>query len=171
MEFRRVLFRSRSQPMQQVPIAIVALSADQLSRRGLSQSSELVAAVPGLEFNPSAGNGATPFIRGVGATNLSPGFESPVAIYLDDAYVGAPPAGFFSLGSVSSVEVLKGPQGTLFGRNATAGVIQVRTRNPSQQASGELQGSYGSHDRSEEHTSELQSLMSISYAVFCLKQK
>src|SRR3546814_5414459 len=68
----------------------------------LSQSSELVAAVPGLEFNPSAGNGATPFIRGVGATNLSPGFESPVAIYLDDAYVGAPPAGFFSLGSVSS---------------------------------------------------------------------
>src|SRR3546814_3182990 len=116
--------------MQQVPIAIVALSADQLSRRGLSQSSELVAAVPGLEFNPSAGNGATPFIRGVGATNLSPGFESPVAIYLDDAYVGAPPAGFFSLGSVSSVEV-----------------------------------------RSEEHTSELQSLMRISYAVFCLKKK
>src|SRR3546814_9948554 len=98
--------------MQQVPIAIVALSADQLSRRGLSQSSELVAAVPGLEFNPSAGNGATPFIRGVGATNLSPGFESPVAIYLDDAYVGAP--------------------------------------------------------RSEEHTSELQSLMRNSYAVFCL---
>src|SRR3546814_3524473 len=104
--------------MQQVPIAIVALSADRLSRRGLSQSSELVAAVPGLEFNPSAGNGATPFIRGVGATNLSPGFESPVAIYLDDAYVGAPPAGFFSLGSVSSVDVLSGPQGTRLDRKS-----------------------------------------------------
>src|SRR3546814_16555089 len=98
--------------MQQVPIAIGALSADQLSRRGLSQSSELVAAVPGLEFNPSAGNGATPFIRGVGATNPSPGFESPVAIYLDDASVRAPPPGFFSPGSVSPVQGFQGPPGS-----------------------------------------------------------
>src|SRR3546814_16195993 len=113
--------------MQQVPIAIVALSADQLSRRGLSQSSELVAAVPGLEFNPSAGNGATPFIRGVRATNLPPGSESQVAIYLHDAYVGAPPAGFFSLGSDSSVEVLQGPRGTICSCNAHASRNQVRT--------------------------------------------
>jgi len=141
-----VTAQRRNESMQQVPIAITALSADDLSRRGLGQSNELVAAVPGLEFNPSGGNGATPFIRGVGATNLSTGFESPVAIYLDDAYVGAPPAGFFSLGSISSVEILKGPQGTLFGRNATGGVIQVRTKNPSQTASGNVQAGYGNYD-------------------------
>ena len=141
-----VTAQRRNQSMQQVPISIVALSASQLHRQGVGQSSELATAVPGLEFNPSAGSGASPFIRGVGTAVISVGFESPVAVYVDDVYVGAPPAGFFSLGSITSLEVLKGPQGTLFGRNATAGVIEVRTKTPSQQPSEDVQVGYGNYD-------------------------
>src|SRR3546814_2349584 len=76
--------------------------------------------------------------------------ENPTALYVDGVLIPDQCQGFRDLSDVAQINVLKGPQGTLFGRNATAGVIQIR---------------------SEEHTSELQSLMRISYAVFCLKKK
>src|SRR3546814_6920908 len=102
-------------------------------------------------------SGFTPSIRGIGAvgTGSAPHEEQPVATYVDGVYIAAPSAAAtFGFNNIQRIEVLKGPQGTLFGRNATGGVIQVVTL-----------------ERSEEHTSELQSLMRISYAVFCLKKK
>src|SRR3546814_7137118 len=78
-----------------------------------------------------------------------------------------------SLSNVGQVSVLKGPQGTLFGRNSTAGIIQMTTRDPSAHFGGEVSNEIDNYltSRSEEHTSELQSLMRISSAVFCLKKK
>src|SRR3546814_10910365 len=82
-------------------------------------------------------------------------------------------SGFFD---VSRIEVLRGPQGTLYGRNATGGALNVITADPTEDLSGYFRQTIGNYslfteERSEEHTSELQSLMRISYAVFCLQKK
>src|SRR3546814_9165266 len=99
--------------------------------------------------------------------------ENPVGLYVDGIYYSSQLMAPTSLSNVSQVSVLKGPQGTLFGRNSTAGIIQMTTRDPSAHFGGEVSTEIDnyltSRNRSEEHTSELQSLMRISYAVFCLK--
>src|SRR3546814_6743569 len=125
-------------------------------------------------------SGFTPSIRGIGAvgTGSAPHEEQPVATYVDGVYIAAPSAAAtFGFNNIQRIEVLKGPQGTLFGRNATGGVIQVVTLEPQQEFGGKVSVGYGNYNtyegkgyRSEEHTSELQSLMRISYAVFCLKK-
>src|SRR3546814_10514331 len=104
-------------------------------------------------------------LRGVGSNLADPTSEPSVATYVDGVYISSPQANFFSFNNIERIEVLKGPQGTLFGRNATGGVIQVVTRDPSQTPPADISV------RSEEHTSELQSLLRISYAVFCLTKK
>src|SRR3546814_10676097 len=98
-------------------------------------------------------------LRGVGSNLADPTSEPSVATYVDGVYISSPQANFFSFNNIERIEVLKGPQGTLFGRNATGGVIQVVTLHPSQTPSA----------RSEEHTSDLQSPMRLSYDVFCLQ--
>src|SRR3546814_9461333 len=106
-------------------------------------------------------------IRGVGGQDdYRPNGSPSVAMHIDNVYQSSNvflSAPFFD---VERVEVLKGPQGTLYGRNSTAGVVNLITRGPSDSFDGYVQADYGS--RSDEHTSELQSLMRISYAVFCL---
>src|SRR3546814_3761743 len=125
-------------------------------------------------------------IRGIGTVGDKPGLESSVGVVIDGVYRPRNGVGFGDLGQIERIEVLKGPQGTVFGKNTSAGVINVVTRLPSytQSAEGEITvGNYGAFGvsgsyndalgdaRSEEHTSELQSLMRISYAVFCLNKK
>src|SRR3546814_9967006 len=110
-------------------------------------------------------------IRGLGS-NVSltnDGLENGVGVYIDNVYYGRVGQLQFDLVDLAQIEVLRGPQGTLFGKNTTAGAINISSRKPSfaPEFSGEASvGDYGY--RSEEHTSELQSLMRISYAVFCL---
>src|SRR3546814_989281 len=116
---------------------------------------------------------AAPYIRGIGTSNSNPSSENSVAIYIDGVYQPAPFGNFFEFNNIERIEVLQGPQGTLFGRNATGGVIQIITRDPKQEFEADFSASLARFDtvgdsRPEEHTSELQSLMRISYAVFCL---
>src|SRR3546814_982982 len=112
-------------------------------------------------------------IRGVGASSRNSGFDSRVGVYLDGVYLGQSPAINQSLVDIERVEVLRGPQGALFGKNTVAGAINLVTAKPGDDFSAYANVRYGNYDawRSEEHTSELQSLMRISYAVFCLKKK
>src|SRR3546814_6608241 len=110
---------------------------------------QLSSAVAGLTVNQTTSY-FSPHLRGVGTSFFGPAIENPVGLYVDGIYYSSQLMAPTSLSNVSQVSVLKGPQGTLFGRNSTAGIIQMR---------------------SEEHTSELQSLMRTSYAVFCLKKK
>ena len=135
---------------QDVPISITALSGSQLAAAGIETLVDVAQVTPGLQFQ-ALGATSVPFLRGVGAAVTSTGSESTVALFVDGVYISAQPASLMSLNNIASVEVDKGPQGTLFGRNATGGVIQVRTRRPSQQSQLEMNigyGNYGTADAS-----------------------
>ena len=129
---------------QDVPISITALSGSQLAAAGIDTLVDVAQVTPGLQFQ-AVGATSVPFLRGVGAAVTSAGSESTVALFVDGVYVAAQPASLMSLNNIASVEVDKGPQGTLFGRNATGGVIQVRTRRPSQESRLEMNGGYGNY--------------------------
>ncbi len=125
-----VTAQRREQNLQDVPISVSAITAASLGEFQITDTVQIQQLVPGLTINKNLLN-ATPFLRGVGQAGGSFGVDSPVAGYIDGFYLASPTASVFSLNNVSRVEVLKGPQGTLFGRNATGGVIQIVTKNPS----------------------------------------
>jgi iron complex outermembrane recepter protein len=140
-----VTAQRRAQNLQNVPLAVQAVTAAALERSGVSNIDRLAQAVTGLTIFPQLGT-AQPYIRGVGTFVSGTGEEGSVATYVDGVYYGQLSANVFALNNVERVEVLKGPQGTLFGRNATGGLLQVITRDPSHEAFAELTGGYGSFE-------------------------
>jgi iron complex outermembrane receptor protein len=140
-----VTAQRRSENLQSVPIAVSVLSADRLATMGVSDTKLLATAVPGLTFTTQA-NLAAPRIRGIGAASAGAGNENPVSLYVDGVYYASAGASVLSFNNISQIAVLKGPQGTLFGRNATGGLIQITTRDPSPIFSGMADASYGNHN-------------------------
>jgi iron complex outermembrane receptor protein len=128
--------RRRENP-QDVPITIEAFSAQALETSGVTNAADLAHVVPGMTMPTSAGY-TLPHLRGVGITAIGPGIENSVALYVDGVYRGSSSSDALALNNIASVEVEKGPQGTLFGRNATGGLIQVATKDPQ---AGPLSGS------------------------------
>ena len=126
-----VTAQKRSENLQEVPIAVTALGASQLTALGVTTSQDLAAAVPGLQVENVAG-GVSPRLRGVGSSAIAGGLEADVATYIDGVYYAYGPDVVMDLSDVSQISVLKGPQGTLFGRNATGGVLQITTLDPTQ---------------------------------------
>ncbi|AEG49800.1 TonB-dependent receptor [Sphingobium chlorophenolicum L-1] len=119
-----------AQSLQKVPISITAVTGEALTSAGVATTMSLPQVAPGLVVTRNVFN-IKPFMRGVGSA-LSPlGIENPVAIYVDNVYMPNTGAIFFSFSNVDRIEVLRGPQGTLFGRNATGGLINVITSDPS----------------------------------------
>ena len=140
-----VTAEKREANLQNVPMTISAVTASRLEQSAVGSSRDLPALVPGLVFTKSVSNGI-PFIRGVGQTLGDISAESPTAVYVDGIYLMHPASGLFSMGNVERVEVLKGPQGTLFGRNATGGLIHLITKSPSlNQSEGNIDLGYGSY--------------------------
>lgn len=135
-----VTAQKREESLQKVPISVSALTAKDLAARGLADVKQLQVAVPGLQI-PELSGIIMPFLRGVGAATNTLSNESSVAVYLDGVYYARLPAGLLDLNNMSRVEVLKGPQGTLFGRNSTGGVINIVTTDPSHETS--IKGSIG----------------------------
>jgi iron complex outermembrane receptor protein len=135
----------REENMQSVPISIDVVRAGQLEDSGITDTKELGAVIPGLSFQTSL-NGMQPHLRGIGTTALSPGEENSIAVYMDGVYIAGLSGGFLELSNIEQVEVDKGPQGTLFGRNATGGVINITTKDPQQQLGGQASVSYGNYD-------------------------
>lgn len=135
-----VTAQRRAQSLQDTPVSVSAVTAQELSNAGAVTTADIPALVPGVVFNNNL-TAALPYIRGVGQNTGSVGVESPVAFYLDGVYLVQPASGLFSFNNVERIEVLRGPQGTLFGRNTTGGVIQVVTRAPS--ATFDAYGSVG----------------------------
>lgn len=121
----------RQENAQDVPIAITALGEAEIAASGVTGIDDLRVAVPALNVTKGAGGFGLPRIRGVGATGQGNGIENPVALYVDGVYYSASSGVLQSLFDTEQVAVLKGPQGTLFGRNATGGLIQISTLNPS----------------------------------------
>jgi iron complex outermembrane recepter protein len=138
-----VTAQRRSERLVDVPISITALSGNALEQAGVRSTEDLTAVVAGLNF---ATNGAfaQPTIRGIGTTVTAAGNDANVAIYVDDVYQPNQVGNFAELVDLEQVEVLKGPQGTLFGRNATGGAIRVTTKRPSFTPELRMTASYGS---------------------------
>ncbi|WP_395335506.1 TonB-dependent receptor [Novosphingobium sp. BL-8H] len=129
-----VTARYRDESLQQVPIAITAVSGQSLNDRAIHTLQDLSNTVPSIDFRNGASNkDRTVFIRGVGTISTSPGVESSVSTVLDGVVLTRPGQATLDVGEVERIEVLRGPQGTLFGKNASAGVISVVTAAPSEQ--------------------------------------
>jgi len=142
-----VTAEKRAENLQTVPIAITAISGDALQTSGVRTTAELGLVTPGLTVITAAGF-VLPHIRGVGTTAYGPGLENSVATYLDGVYFTSGLASLISLNNVSQIEVLKGPQGTLFGRNATGGLIQITTKDPQFTFAGQADIGYGNYQTS-----------------------
>ena len=135
----------RQESNQQVPAGITAITGDTAEKVGVTDAQSLAAVVPGLLFTRQ-GNASTPFLRGVGNPVGESGDESSVALYVDDVYIPSGSASLANFTSIHHIEVEKGPQGTLFGRNATGGVVQVFTRSPTDKPELEFTAGYGNYD-------------------------
>src|SRR6218665_1251336 len=137
-----VTAQKRAERLQDVPISLSVQSAERLAEAGVTSTADLSKVVPGLIFAQNEVF-SQPAIRGITTNIAVPGAESPVAIYLDGIYISGQTGSFFDLPDVERIEVLKGPQGTLFGRNATGGAIQIITRKPTFETAGSFNVSYG----------------------------
>ncbi len=128
-----VTAQKREQSLQEVPIAISAISSEQIAKSGIADVKDVQALSPSLVFTStqSEAAGSTARIRGVGTTGDNAGLESAVAIFVDGIYRNRNNVGLTELGEVERIEVMRGPQGTLFGKNASAGLIHVITKGPS----------------------------------------
>lgn len=139
-----VTAQKREQSIQDVPIAVQAIGGDMLEQNSVVSISNIGNMSPGLSIGNSVQDGAEIAIRGIGTAVLGIGFDQSVPLYLDGVYLGR---GFDLIGDlmdVQQIEVLKGPQGTLFGRNAAAGAINVTTKQPSDATEGKIRLGAGS---------------------------
>ncbi len=144
-----VTAQRRNERQVNVPIAITAVSAKSLATAGVSSTAELGQVVPGLRLDLS-GAFFQPTVRGVGSATAGVGLTSNVPTYIDGVYRPSQFTTNFELGDLETIQVLKGPQGTLFGRNATGGAILVKTADPTFAPSGSAKVSYGRYN--EVHT-------------------
>ena len=130
-----VTARRREERLQDTPIAISPFTAVTLEARQVQQTQDLERIAPSVQFKPAgqlSGNTAATvvFIRGVGQLDPTAAVDPGVGIYIDEVYVGRAVGGLIDFGDIAGVEILRGPQGTLFGRNTIGGAILVRTRAP-----------------------------------------
>ncbi|MGN7932719.1 TonB-dependent receptor [Sphingopyxis sp. 22461] len=125
-----VTAQRREQSLQSVPVTVQAFTNEMIQARGLEQIGDLATVTPGLNIAQSSSGALQPYLRGVGTGANAVGSEGSIAVYIDGVYFSRPNAGAFSLNNIERVEVLKGPQGTLFGRNSSGGVIQLITQDP-----------------------------------------
>jgi iron complex outermembrane recepter protein len=140
-----VTAQRRPENAQEVPISLATISPDAALNAGAFSTDMLAQLIPGVQMGHEI-DSATTFIRGIGPNSNGTGEESSVAVYLDDIYIPTGNASIFQLNAISGIDVLKGPQGTLFGRNATGGVIQVHTLDPQFDPSADFEGGYGNYN-------------------------
>ena len=133
-----VTARKREETAQSVPIPISALGGDQLESRNITEIADVTKLTPNLNFAAQGINSTVTnvFLRGIGQSNWSETQDPKIGIYIDGVYLSRPQGGMVDLIDVDRVEVLRGPQGTLFGRNTTAGLIHIITKDPTEALEG-----------------------------------
>ena len=146
-----VTARRREETLVSVPIAVSAFSGADLERGGAIDITDLANVTPNTTLEASRGTNSTltAFIRGVGQQDPVSGFEQGVGIYLDDVYLNRPQGALLDIYDVERIEVLRGPQGTLYGRNTIGGAVKYVTRMLPQEFSLKLKGTYGSYDQAD----------------------
>jgi len=140
-----VTAEKRSSNVQTTPLAISALRGEDLEAHQINDIGGLAQAVPNVDFGQSTGN-ARISIRGIGYDQLTVGSEARVAYHLDGIYLSRPASVLGTYFDVDRIEVVSGPQGTLYGRNATAGAVNVLTRNPTGALEGYVDVALGNYD-------------------------
>lgn len=150
-----VTAQRRTESVQTVPIAISAFDSNELATRGISSALEVTQYVPNLVGinNTGLGSANSYYMRGLGNTESIPTFDPPIGTYVDDIYLSRQNANNLSLFDVERVEVLRGPQGTLFGRNTTGGAVAVFLKEASQELGGYAEAGYGSYNLWQINTS------------------
>tara|TARA_R110000787_G_scaffold282842_1_gene394979 strand:+ start:7229 stop:9601 length:2373 start_codon:yes stop_codon:yes gene_type:complete len=146
-----VTARRREERLVDVPIAVTSFSGDQLTRTGAINITELAQSAPNVTLEASRGTNSTlsAFIRGIGQQDPVSGFEQGVGIYLDDVYLNRPQAAVLDIYDVERIEVLRGPQGTLYGRNTIGGAVKYVTKSLPQEFSLKARGTYGTYDQAD----------------------
>ncbi len=149
MEEIIVTAQKREQGMQDVGIAVTAFSGEQIKQLGFQNSIDIVAQTPGMTFGtPTAeGNNANLALRGIALNDFNDNNESPVAVYVDEVYVSAIAGATFQLFDIERVEILRGPQGTLFGRNASGGLAHFISVKPGDEYGGYVDVSLGANSQ------------------------
>jgi len=140
-----VTAEKRRENLQDVPIAITSVTASQIQARGIDDVRDLSSAVVSLNVSDQTGH-ILPTLRGVGTSVVGAGSESPVALYVDGVYCADATSALLTFNNIAQIDVLKGPQGTLFGRNATGGLILITTAEPAQTPGGKASVSYGNYN-------------------------
>ncbi|MCH1492779.1 MAG: TonB-dependent receptor [Luminiphilus sp.] len=143
-----VVAQKREQNLQEVPIAISAFTGAQMDALGVSESFDIATFAPGVHISGNLAGQNTQFsIRGVTQNDFNDIIEAPNAVYLDEGYIAVAQAQTFAVFDIDRVEILKGPQGTLFGRNATGGLVHFISNGPSfDETSGYLDVEVGQFD-------------------------
>ncbi|MFA7587221.1 MAG: TonB-dependent receptor [Novosphingobium sp.] len=143
-----VTAQKRAESLQKVPISIAAISGEQLEQRQIRAAEDLVSSVPGLQVNGALGEGLPIFsLRGISMLDFSLVQNGPIAVYYDEVYKGNFAIMGLGMFDLERVEVLKGPQGTLYGKNTTGGAVNLITRKPKFETGGQVSFGYGNHDK------------------------
>lgn len=139
--------QKREQSLQDVGISVTAYTGEQLNDANLSDSNDLARLVPGLNIGLPTGAGNQPaiFLRGIGLNDFATNNLGPVGVYVDDLFISSPGAQVMQVFDLARVEVLKGPQGTLYGRNTTGGAIKFVTARPADTLEAGLTGQYAEY--------------------------
>jgi iron complex outermembrane recepter protein len=148
-----VTAQRRSENLQKTPVAVTALSADTMEQRNVTTTQDLMQVTPGLQVATQtagdSGGSATFFLRGMGQQRSGNGSEPAVGIYVDDIYYPSLEGTVFNILDLSQVEVLRGPQGTLFGRNTIGGAIRYTTQKPTDSFEASATATVGSYGRND----------------------
>ncbi|MDI1281344.1 TonB-dependent receptor [Brevundimonas sp.] len=141
--------RRRDEQLKDVPVAVTALGAERLEETGASDITALQQQTPNATVQPARGSNSTliSFVRGVGQQDPLWGFEPGVGLYIDDVYVARPQGAVLDVFDIQRIEVLRGPQGTLYGRNTIGGAIKYVTSHLSDTPEMTLRGTYGSYNQ------------------------
>ncbi len=147
-----VTARRREESIQDIPISVTALSTEDMKAFGIRNIADMEGIVPGLIMS-GGGNGvkkdSNPFIRGVGQRETKVTLDPAVGTYIDGIFIARTAGAMFDVAGVESVQVLRGPQGTLFGRNTTGGAISITTKKPDNEWGAQLSSSIGNYGRSD----------------------
>lgn len=164
-----VTARRRAERSQDAPLSISAISEEQLADLNIVRLDGITQLAPSLRITQASGSGNAPavYIRGIGTLSTALYVEPAVGVYVDGVYTPRPSGNTFDLPDIASVEVLRGPQGTLFGRNTTGGAIALATRNPEEEFGVKANFSYGS--RKEVTASSVVQFGRIGNSPFMLK--
>ena len=138
--------RRKEESLQDTPVSVSAIGVNQLNRLQVSELGDIQASVPGLTLHVGDASNAVVYIRGVGQIDSLAFADPGVGIYLDDVYLGRAQGSFLDVFDVERIEVLRGPQGTLYGRNTIGGAVKFVSKAPNGELSGNMEitaGGYG----------------------------